>query len=79
MPEKFSAKGLIVSIYDLLFSKLDIFMLVLYVNSRLNLRSEGEGRELPPTTAWRQFPALLSAPVVEPRVLSRNTGNRDSE
>ncbi len=39
----------------------------------LNRRSGGESRELPPTTALRQFPALLSAPAVEPRVLSRNT------
>jgi hypothetical protein len=38
----------------------------------LNRRSGGEGRELPPTTAWWQFPALHSAPAVEPRVLSRN-------
>jgi hypothetical protein len=49
-------------------------MLVIYVNSWLNLRSGGEGRELLPTTAWRQLPALLSAPEVEPRVLSHNTG-----
>ena len=35
------------------------------MNSRLNCRSGGEGRELPPTTARQQFPALLSAPVVE--------------
>jgi hypothetical protein len=49
-------------------------MLIIYVNSRLNRRSGGEGRELPPTTAWRQFPSLLTAPVVEPRILSSNTG-----
>jgi hypothetical protein len=29
-----------------------------------------EGRELPSTSVWWQFPALLSIPVVEPRVLS---------
>jgi len=34
----------------------------------------GEGRKLPPTTVWQQFLALLSAPAVEPRVLSCNTG-----
>jgi hypothetical protein len=34
----------------------------------------GGGRELPPTTAWRQFPAIFSTPAVELRVLSRNTG-----
>jgi len=44
------------------------------VKSRLNRRSGEEGRELPPTPAWRQFPTLLSAPVVELRVLSRNAG-----
>jgi len=27
--------------------------------------SGGEGRELPPTPAWRQFPALLSAPAID--------------
>ncbi len=47
-----------------------ICMLVIYVNSRLSHRSGGEGRELLPTPGWRQFPALLSAPVVAPRVLS---------
>jgi hypothetical protein len=49
-------------------------MLVIYVNSLPNHRSGGEGRELPLTTAWRQIPALLSAPAVEPRVISSNTG-----
>jgi hypothetical protein len=47
--------------------------LVIYVNSGYNRRSGGEGRELPPTPAWRQFPDLLFAPVVELRVLSNNT------
>ncbi len=42
-------------------------------------QERGEGRELPPTTAWRQFPVLLSAPAVEPIVISCNTGNRDSK
>ncbi len=32
------------------FSNWCFFMLVIYVNSHLNRRSEGEGRELPPTT-----------------------------
>ncbi len=49
-------------------------MLVIYVNS-FNRRSgeDGrelppkEGRELPPSSSWRQFPALLSAPAVEPK------------
>ncbi len=56
-------------------------MLVIYVSSRLNCRSGGEGMELQPTPAGRQFPALLSAPAVEPRVLSRNKieENRDSK
>ncbi len=56
-----------------------ICMLVISVNSRRSRRSWGEGRELPPTYAWRQFPALLFAPVVEPRVVSHNTGNRESK
>jgi hypothetical protein len=51
-------------------------MLVIDVNSWLNRRSREEARELPPTAAWRQFPALLSAPAVELRVLSRNTGKQ---
>jgi hypothetical protein len=49
-------------------------MLVIYVNFRLNRSSGGQGRELLPTPAWRQFPALLSTPAVEPRVLSGKTG-----
>jgi hypothetical protein len=53
---------------------MEICMLVIYVNSQLNHRSGGEGRELPPTSACWQFPAVLSAPAVEPRVVSRNTG-----
>jgi hypothetical protein len=49
-------------------------MLVICVNFRLNRKgAEGEGRVRPPTTVRRQFPALLSAPAVELRVLSRNT------
>jgi hypothetical protein len=27
-----------------------------------------KGRKLPPSKGWRQFPALISAPAVEPRV-----------
>jgi hypothetical protein len=54
-------------------------LLVIFVNSRLNRRSGREGRILLPTTAWWQFPDLLSAPAVEPRVLSRNSKNRDSK
>ncbi len=54
-------------------------MLVIYMNSRLNHGTRGEGMELPPTIAWRQFPAFLSAPVVEQRALPRNTENRDSK
>jgi hypothetical protein len=49
-------------------------MLVIYVNSWLDCRSVEKDRELPPTLAWRQFPALLSAAAVEPKVLSCNTG-----
>jgi hypothetical protein len=37
-------------------------------NSRLNCRSRKKGRELPPSSGWRQFPALPSTPAVEPRV-----------
>jgi hypothetical protein len=37
-------------------------------NSWLNCRSGKKGRELAPSTGWRQFPALPSAPAVEPRV-----------
>ncbi len=48
-----------------IFSKLENCMLDIYVNSWLNRMSGGEGRELPPTPAWRQFPALLSAPAVD--------------
>jgi hypothetical protein len=51
-------------------------MLVICVNYRLNPGSGVEVREMLPTTAWRQFPALISAPVVEPRVLSCNTGRK---
>ncbi len=46
---------------------------IFYLNSRLNCRSKEKGSELPPTTVWQQFPALLFTPAVEPRVLSRNT------
>jgi hypothetical protein len=49
------------------------FMVVIYVDSWLSGRSREEGRELPPTPAWRQLPALFTAPEVEPRVFSRNT------
>jgi hypothetical protein len=49
-------------------------MLVIYMNSQLNSRRGGEGRELLPTSAWKQLPSLLSIPAVEPRVLSHNTG-----
>jgi hypothetical protein len=31
-------------------------------------RSREKGRELPPIRGWRQFPALPSAPAVEPSV-----------
>jgi hypothetical protein len=49
-------------------------MLAIFVKTPLLIRrSGGEGRELPPTSAWRQFPALLSTPAVELRVLSCNT------
>jgi hypothetical protein len=30
--------------------------------------SGDKGRKLPPSRGWRQFPALISAPAVEPRV-----------
>jgi hypothetical protein len=49
-------------------------MLAIYVKTPLLIRrSRGEGRELRPASAWRQFPALLSTPAVELRVLSCNT------
>jgi hypothetical protein len=34
-------------------------------NSWLNHRRGGEGRELPPSSGWRQLPALPSSPAVE--------------
>jgi hypothetical protein len=37
-------------------------MLVVYV-TLVNRRNGGEVKELPSTTAWQQFPALLSAPA----------------
>jgi hypothetical protein len=37
-------------------------------NSWLNPRSGEYGMEIPPSAGRRQFPALLSAPAVEPRV-----------
>jgi hypothetical protein len=43
------------------------------LSAQLQERRRGQGT-LPPTPAWRQFPALLSAPAVEPRVFSCNTG-----
>jgi hypothetical protein len=46
-------------------------MLVIYVNSQLNGRSGGEGRELPPTSALEQFPAHLSTLGVKPRTLKQ--------
>jgi hypothetical protein len=52
-------------------------MLVIYGKSRLNRSSEGEGRELPATPVWRHFPALFSAPSVEPRDLSRNAEKKE--
>ncbi len=63
-------QGLIVPfmICNLLISKIgNVCMFFIYVNSQLNCKSRGEGWELPPTSAWWQFPALLSAPVVEPK------------
>jgi hypothetical protein len=33
-----------------------------------NPRSGEKGREMPPNSGWRQFPALPSAPAVELRV-----------
>jgi hypothetical protein len=51
-----------------------ICMLVIYVNSRLNCRRGKVGRELLAANPLWQFPFLLSAPAVELRVLSRNTG-----
>jgi hypothetical protein len=65
-------QGIIVSNYDPSL-KLEICMLVIYVNSQLNRRSGGESRELPPTTVWRQFPPFSPLLAVEPRVLSRKT------
>jgi hypothetical protein len=36
--------------------------------SVFNHRRGEKGRELPPSTGWRQFPALSFAPAVESRV-----------
>ncbi len=52
-------KGLLVSIYDPYFFKWEICMLVIYVHSQLNPLSGGEGRKLPPTSAWWQFPTPI--------------------
>jgi hypothetical protein len=51
-----------------------IRMLVIYVNSHLNCRRGKVGRELLAANPLWQFPFLLSAPAVELRVLSCNTG-----
>ncbi len=40
----------------------------LYFLLGFNRRRVEKGRELPPSSGWRQFPALPSAPVVEARV-----------
>jgi len=43
---------------------LEICVLVIYVDSHLNRRCGEEDRELPPTPAGRQFPALLRKIVI---------------
>ncbi len=42
-------------------------------NSQLNRRNGEKGRELPPSSSWRQYPALPSAPAVEPRAHKKMT------
>ncbi len=55
---------------------------VCHLNSWLNRRSGGKGRELPTTTACQQFPALLSASVAlenqKPSSTSSESGNSGS-
>jgi hypothetical protein len=53
--------------------KIENLYVVIYVNSWLNRRSGGEGRELLPTTSWQQFPAVLSALSVEPRARKKDS------
>jgi hypothetical protein len=50
------------------------FLMLVIHGSRLNRRSRGEGRELPPTKTLWQLYDLLSTPALEPRVISQNTG-----
>ncbi len=45
-----------------------LFSCIAWENSQLNHRSGEKGRELLPSSDWRQFPALLSSPAVEPKV-----------
>ncbi len=49
------------------FFRISIFT-VAWENSWLNCRSREKIRELPPSSGWQQYPALPSAPAVEPRV-----------
>jgi hypothetical protein len=46
----------------------NLYFTVLHERTLLNCRSGKKGRELAPSTGWRQFPVLSSAPAVEPRV-----------
>jgi hypothetical protein len=52
-----------------IFPPLVIFGIYIFLHClRERCRSKKKGRELPPSRGWRQFPALPSAPAVEPRV-----------
>ncbi len=43
-----------------------LFSCIAWENTWLNYSSREKGLELPPSSGWRQFPALPSAPAVEP-------------
>ncbi len=45
-----------------------IFSCIAWENSWLNRRRGEKGRDLLPSSGWWQFPALPSAPAVEPRI-----------
>jgi hypothetical protein len=50
------------------FPQLGLFGISIFLYCLRELCRSGEkGRELPPSIGWQQFPALPTAPVVEPR------------
>ncbi len=49
-----------------------LFSCFVWENSQLSHSSGEKGRELPPSRSWQQFPALPSAPAVEPRAHINN-------